>query len=235
MSRGERGIWAGAILASLLAHLALLAQWGSLAGTEREAPVQQRTVTHLSFRSVSATLPQPQPVETPRPAAEANVKPSTPVAEVPQPKKSKARRVVEPAPPKPVEAPQTVPEEPAPTPLPESAASVPTSTASASDLQREAWLQEQQRNEYLRRMMGHIESHKFYPQVARRRGLQAVVKISFELLADGGIRDLRVTEGHKLLRSAAEEALARALPLPKPPEAVVTPLAVSFSMAYELM
>ncbi|MCW8917710.1 MAG: TonB family protein [Gammaproteobacteria bacterium] len=235
MSHGERVIWVGAILASLLAHLALLAQWGSHAGTEREAPVQQRTVTHLSFRSVSATLPQPQPVEPPKPAVEANVKPSAPVVEVPPPKKSKRRRVVPPAPPKPVEKPEARLEEPVPEPLPESATSAAASTVSASVLQREAWLQEQQRNEYLRRMMGHIESHKFYPMTARRRGLQAKVKISFELLAGGGIRDLRVTEGHKLLRSAAEEALARALPLPRPPEALATPYAVSFYMAYELM
>jgi protein TonB len=235
MIRMEQGIWSGAILASLLLHLALLVQWGSHAGTERETPLQQRTVTHLSFRAVSVTPPQPQPVEPPTQVVEANVKPPPPVTAQPQPKKSKTRRVVPPAPREPVKEPEQTLEEPVPEPQPESAASAATSAVSASDMQREAWLLEQKRNEYLRRMMGHIEAHKFYPMAARRRGLEAKVTISFELLADGQIRNLHVAEGHRLLRSAAEEAMARALPLPRPPDVLVTPYAVSFFMAYQLM
>jgi protein TonB len=235
MSRVERGIWPGAVLASLLLHLALFVQLGSHAGTESESTVEKNTVTHLSFRSVSATLPVPQPVEFPEPSVEANVAPSAPVDEAPQPTKAKARRVVPPVQ-QVVAKKQEKVAEPTPETPPESAASATAPPPpNGGDLQAEALLLEQQRNEYLRRLMGHIESHKFYPLAARRRGLQALVKISFELLADGQIRSLRVTEGHKLLRSAAEEAMARALPLPRPPDAVATPLAINFSMAYQLM
>lgn len=235
MIRLQRGIWPGAILVSLLLHVALFVQLGSRAGRESVTPVQKNTVTHLSFRAVTATLSQPQPVERPRQAAEANVAPSARVDEAPQQKKSRARRVVPPVQ-------QIVAEEqekteviPVPAPPPESAASAAAPPPSGGDLQADALLLEQKRNEYLRRLMGHIESHKFYPQVARRRGLQAVVRISFELLADGQIRNLRVADGHKLLRGAAEEAVERALPLPIPPAAVGTPLAINFSMAYQLL
>lgn len=236
MIRVERGIWTGAIIASLLLHLALFVQLGSHAGTESEAPVDKQTLTHLSFRSVTATLPQPQPVEQPRQSDEANVTASSPVDEMPQPKPAKARRVVPPV--KQAVAEEQEPAEVEPTVKlpPERAASAATPPPpDAGDLQAEALLLEQKRNEYLRRLMGHIESYKFYPLVARRRGLQAVVKISFELLADGQIRGLRVTEGHKLLRGAAEEAVARALPLPRPPDTLATPMAISFSMAYQLL
>lgn len=231
-----RGIWPGAIAASLLLHGALLVQLGSHAGAESEQPPQKNTVTHLRFRAVSATLSQPQPVAQPRQAVEANVAPSSPVPAVPQKKKPKALRVVPPVPQAVVDEQEQVEELVPPAPPPESVASaaVPPPTA-GGDLQAEALLLEQQRNEYLRRLMGHIESHKFYPLAARRRGLQAVVKISFELLADGQIRDLQVSEGHKLLRSAAAEAVARSLPLPRPPQAVVTPMALNFAMAYQLL
>jgi protein TonB len=235
MIRLQQGIWPGAIFVSLLLHVSLFVQLGSSAGSERETPVQQKTVTHLSFRSVTATLPQPQPVERPKPAVEANVAPSARVDEAPQQEKARARRVVPPVPQTVAEAQDKADEIPTPVPPPESAPGTATPPPNGGDLQAEALLLEQKRNEYLRRLMGHIESNKFYPQAARRRGLQAVVKISFELLADGQIRALRVSDGHKLLRSAAEEAVARALPMPKPPEAVETPLAINFSMAYQLL
>jgi protein TonB len=235
MIRMQRGIWPSAILVSLLLHVALFVQLGSRTGADSVTPVQQKTVTHLSFRSVTATLPQPQPVERPKPAVEANVAPSARVDEAPQQEKARARRVVPPVPQTVAEKQEKADEIPKPVPLPESAPSTATPPPNGGDLQAEALLLEQKRNEYLRRLMGHIESNKFYPQAARRRGLQAVVKISFELLADGQIRALRVSDGHKLLRSAAEEAVARALPMPKPPEAVETPLAINFSMAYQLL
>ena len=232
--RLERGIWPGTIIISLLLHLSLLAQWGGGLGAERTRPPERTTVTRLSFRSVSATLPQPQPVAEQRPAAEANVAPSSLKDERPQKKKARAERVVPPPQRAVVKEPPRVVEPPLLEPAPVSVATAPP-PPSGAELQAAALLREQQQNEYLRRLMGHIERHKFYPQAARRRGLQAVVKIGFELLADGQIKNLRIAEGHKLLRSAAEEAVSRALPLPRPPESVATPLAINFSMAYQLM
>jgi protein TonB len=128
---------------------------------------------------------------------------------------------------------EEVPKSEPPTESTPSAAAPPP--PDGADLQVDALLLEQQRNEYLRRLLGHIESHKFYPQAARRRGLEAEVRISFVLLADGQIKNLSVVDGHKLLRGAAQEAVVRALPLPRPPEAVATPLAINFSMAYQLL
>lgn len=217
MRIGETGTWLGVMTLSVILHAAVFLQVGSRMGADNIQPARERMVTHLSFHAVDTPKPQPPEVveETPPPPPK------------PLPRKKK---VVEPKPKKVAKSP--------PQPQPQVAPPVQPVAApqpAGSDMQTEALLLEQKRNEYLRRLMGHIESHKFYPLAARRRGLQAMVRVSFELLADGEIRELQVTEGHKLLRIAAQQAVEKSLPLPIPPSVVETPLRVSFSMAYQLL
>ncbi|WJW75355.1 TonB family protein [Thiohalobacter sp. IOR34] len=87
---------------------------------------------------------------------------------------------------------------------------------------------------YLARLLAHIERHKFYPRAARRRALEGEVEVSFELLADGRVRDLQLTGGARLLRNAARQAVQEALPLPRPPAAMRLPRRVEYRMRFEL-
>ena len=227
-------LWFGAVALSLSVHGLLLFNTGSLAGNQ-EQPQQERNVTRVSFRSQTSpvTTPQAVPMETPpkEPEPEVTEAPEPPPKpEPPKPeKRAKRARQVE-TKPEPEPTPQTQQE-----PTTTAAEKVPEQAVAVSGTVADPAMIEKAKQEYLRRLLGHIESNKFYPTAARRRGLEAMVKISFELLADGRIRNLSVTGGHKMLRSAAEEAVARSLPMPKPPAAVVTPLAVNFSMAYQLL
>jgi len=63
-----------------------------------------------------------------------------------------------------------------------------------------------------------------YPAMARRMGWEGKVVVSFQVLSDGSVRDVRVVQGsgHSALDRAAVEGVRKAAPFPKPPaEAVI--------------
>jgi protein TonB len=67
-----------------------------------------------------------------------------------------------------------------------------------------------------------------YPAMARRMGWEGKVVVSFLVLSDGSVRDVRVVQGsgHSALDRGAVEAVRKAAPFPKPPaEAeIITPV-----------
>jgi protein TonB len=142
--------------------------------------------------------------------------------------------------PKPV-APQVQPKRTPPTPKPETVVSLPVEPVTAAKPES---TQAQQpaaaaatasaQETYLARLLAHIDSHKFYPRVARRRGQEGDVHVKFYLQQDGGIRALDISGGNRQLREAAERAVQAALPLPQPPGSINLQEQVSFSMQYRL-
>jgi protein TonB len=86
----------------------------------------------------------------------------------------------------------------------------------------------------LARLHAHIDSHKFYPRSARRRGQECDVNVMFYLLRDGSIRALEGSGGSRQLREAAQRAMQAALPLPQPPASINLHEQVSFSMQFRL-
>lgn len=93
---------------------------------------------------------------------------------------------------------------------------------------------ENEKESYLLRLLAHIDSHKFYPRGARHRGMEGEIQVSFYLLRDGGITDLRVKGGSKVLRKAANQAVHQALSLPPPPASMSLHEQIRFSMVYRL-
>ncbi len=87
---------------------------------------------------------------------------------------------------------------------------------------------------YLSNLLSHIESFKYYPQSARRRGLNGEVNVSFALLDTGRITDLVISGGPLLLQRASKQAVQQAVPMPTPPAEVPTPMQMSFVMQYQL-
>ena len=90
------------------------------------------------------------------------------------------------------------------------------------------------RQHYLNNLLTYIEGHKYYPQSARSRGIKGSIDVTFELLNNGDISGLKASGGPMILRKAAEQAIASALPLPIPPAEVNCPLVVSYAMQFEL-
>jgi protein TonB len=181
-------------------------------------------IVQLSLVTQRAAPPTAVPDPVPK-AAPAPPKPKPPT---PKPK------------PKPV-APQVQPKRTPPTPKPETVVSLPVEPVTAAKPES---TQPQQpaaaaatasaQETYLARLLAHIDSHKFYPRVARRRGQEGDVHVKFYLLQDGGIRALDISGGNRQLREAAERAVQAALPLPQPPTSINLQEQVSFSMQYRL-
>ena len=90
------------------------------------------------------------------------------------------------------------------------------------------------RKHYLNNLLTYIEGHKYYPQSARSRGIKGSIDVTFELLNNGGINNLKASGGPLILRKAAEQAIASALPFPVPPTEVNCPLQVSYAMQFQL-
>lgn len=231
MRPNDNLIWAGAITLSLLMHLLLFVDSGSVAGVEAPPKVAK---TRVTFRSVAA--PQTPPSEIVQEEAKP---PEKKVVETPppppKPKVEKARKPVEKV--REVEKAQA---KPPPEPPAETAPS--SEVAQKPSLPEEAVagsvadpaLLEQAKHEYLRRLLAHIEAHKHYPNVARRRGIEGEVAVSFNLLSRGEVTDLKLEQGHRVLRQAVEEAIAAAHPMPLPPPELPLPMNISFRMQFAL-
>ena len=88
--------------------------------------------------------------------------------------------------------------------------------------------------EYLTRLLIHIERHKFYPHAARARGIEGSIQVSFHLQANGSISGLYTKGDSMRLRRAAKRAVTNALPLPTCPAEVVCPMQVNYAMQFKL-
>ncbi len=231
MRRYDRVIWAGAVVVSALLHGLLFFNTGSVAGNSK--PVKsERTVTRVSFRSVTAP-------QTPQVAAEAarEVEVIEAREQEPQPKPKPLKKAPRA---KTLRQPETKPAQPERQEQMPSAVSTveaensPAATEVVSGTVEDPALIEKAKQEYLRRLMTHIEACKEYPRAARRRRIEGDVRVSFSLQAEGGVAALQAEGGHRLLAGAARQAVECATPMPPPPENLVLPWQVSFTMRFSL-
>lgn len=234
MIRRDMGLRAVALLVSLLLHGLLFFHMGSHAGNS-DTPPPERHTTRVSFRAATApqTVPQPpQEQELPVTVPEPEVVEASEPAPAVKPKKPSQRaertHQPDPAPAQPPAA-EAMPMEAAAA----EAEKAPAAVATAGTVADPALI-EQARQEYLRRLMAHIDSYKQYPRAARRRGIEGDVRVAFTLHAGGTIEGLEVSGDEHLLTQAAEEAMAAALPLPLPPDGVTLPWPLSFTMRFNL-
>lgn len=232
MRVNEGLIWGGSVGLSFLIHVMLLVDTGSKAGEAKPSATQ---TTRVSFRSVAAppSPPQEAPVVEPLKPPEKEVveTPAPPPKPKPKKKAKVAEKVKQLEPVKPVEQPEATPPSP---PTVSSAQKLAQQAEQAEGSVDDQALLEKAKNEYLRRLMTHIESHKKYPRAARRRAIEGEVSVRFQLQSDGVMTGVEVEEGHRVLRKAVEEALRHAQPLPKPPSELSFPLPVSFSVVFSL-
>jgi protein TonB len=194
-----------------------------------DRPQSTVSLMRISLAPARPAAPQAEPERPPEPAIRPEP-PPPPAQKEPAPKPRRARLpepVIEPLPAS-IEAPQ-------PDELIEEQATA--SSYAEAPLDKPALEQltlEQERESYLLRLLAHIDSHKFYPRSARRRGTEGEISVAFYLRKDGSISELRVTGGSKVLRDAAKQAVQRALSLPLPPESLPLQQPIRFAMVYRL-
>lgn len=71
-------------------------------------------------------------------------------------------------------------------------------------------------------LLGHLESHKHYPRESRRRRQEAIVYVRVQINRDGTVVDYRLEQPcpHEPLNQESLALIARAQPLPAPPDDV---------------
>lgn len=224
--------WTVAVVLSLLVHAFILFNAGSLAGN-REPQTREREATRISFRPATS---QPKALSQEAPPEEAVSEepvesPELPLETTPPIPDSRAERASE------IERGPSaaMPKATAPS----AQASVTTDKVSApaeavSGTVEDPALIEQAKQEYLHRLMAHIERYKHYPRAARRRRIEGDVSVSFNLQTAGRVRGLTVDGGHEILNRAVQRAVEEALPLPEPPPSLALPWPVDFTMRFSL-
>jgi len=85
---------------------------------------------------------------------------------------------------------------------------------------------------YITLLLNHIENHKYYPRKARRRNIEGTVKVILSINAEGSVASMELSEGHAILRKAAEKAIYQSLPFARPPLSMISPKTISFGISY---
>lgn len=243
MSRGKLLLLTLGISSAI--HLALAAAYLSL-DTIASAPSAQ-TVVEISLQQAAPVKSTKQPDQQPDQAHNEKV----------------LNRQQDSADPQPVVNSESQPERP-PTryietePQPETVTESTTQTQSTEDTQLEstselaaASLQhprtgqldtehnaalETEKQNYLGLVAEHINSYKYYPRNAIRRGMEGQVEVSFDLQSDGSIENLRTQGEHSVLLGASQRSIEQALPMPPRTENLLSlgAIHIEFSMKYFL-
>lgn len=242
---GESGARNTAIALSLAVHGVMFWAYGDRFWQRTDPAMASRPiVARLSLAAPQPVAPQPQASLPAKPQAES---PTPNVAPQPKPKAPQRSQVVkaelamaamaEPVQSEPDSADvaeagaveSTEPQQEAP--AVEVASSKPALTAVAEeDEERSA----EALRQYLAALQAAVARYKEYPAMARRRGIEGRVEVSFMLLADGNARDIRISGGPRPLRRAAHQAVRRALRFPPPPVGTPLPLPVQYAMNFSL-
>ena len=92
------------------------------------------------------------------------------------------------------------------------------------------------KDEYMKILAAHIDRHKFYPRSARRRHIEGLVGVSFDLLKNGQILNLHTSSGHPTLQKASMDSIRSALPMPSRPESLLAlnTMKIEYSMQFLL-
>jgi len=79
-----------------------------------------------------------------------------------------------------------------------------------------------------------INQYKFYPPIAKNRGIEGVIEASFVILPNGNVSEI-IVSGPNALKSAAREAIIRAFPIDVSNCPISLPAAMHISLRYSLL
>ena len=223
--RAELARWvasAAAVLAVYAVALAVLLTWKSPAPPLVAPPPAAMMIDLAPLppppQPVAAPPPPPEPVKPPEPKRA--IKPPRLALPLPPPR--------EPAPPKPVrppEPPVAAPAAPAPAPViaPPVAAPAPPAVNVLSAFES--------------KLIAHLERYKHYPQSARTRHQQGVVRMRFTMDRSGRVLSARIAQssGVPALDDEVLAMIERAAPLPAfPPEIAQAQLDLLLPISFSL-
>jgi len=78
-----------------------------------------------------------------------------------------------------------------------------------------------------------IDQNKFYPKIAKRRGMQGTVEVSFTILRSGKVSDIRI-KGPKVFHSSVRHAIESAFPISVKSVPVSLPATIHIPLRYQI-
>ena len=86
---------------------------------------------------------------------------------------------------------------------------------------------------FLSKIRAKINRAKSYPRIAKRRGMQGVLKVRFVILKNGRVGNISV-KGPKVFHSSAKRAVKKAFPINTKNAPLSLPASVNLSLRYQL-
>jgi len=202
-------VWMVGIGLSLILHASFLIQSGERFGVDKASEAKAPLITRLNFHQQPSVPAEP-------------VQKSAPI----EPLIKKIKPVAKPEIKQPVKEPEVEKSDQ------QLVQANPQSQGQPSE--KKVALLVKKQEVYMQQLLAHIENRKYYPRSARIRGIEGNILVSFELLADGGIKSLQVTGGGSVLENATRQAVLNSVPLPLPPLEISVPRKIEFSIQYLL-
>ncbi len=86
---------------------------------------------------------------------------------------------------------------------------------------------------FLSKIRAKINRAKSYPRIAKRRGMQGVVKVKFTILKNGRVGNISI-KGPKVFHSSAKRAVKKAFPINTKNAPLSLPTLVNLTLRYQL-
>ena len=90
-----------------------------------------------------------------------------------------------------------------------------------------------EKNLFLATIRDKINKHKSYPRIARKRGMQGTVKVTFTILGSGKVGNISV-EGPKVFHQSARNAVKSAFPIDARNAPISLPKNISIALRYQV-
>lgn len=66
---------------------------------------------------------------------------------------------------------------------------------------------------FITNLIKKINSNKFYPHTARRRGIEGSIEVGFNILIDGSVDNINMISGKKIFKKSAISAISKSFPV----------------------
>jgi len=90
-----------------------------------------------------------------------------------------------------------------------------------------------ERNKFWTSLRAKIDRNKFYPRIAKKRGMEGSVKVKFTILSNGNVGHILV-RGPKVFYKSARNAVKKAFPIDAKKSPVSLPSSVNLILHYQL-
>ena len=90
-----------------------------------------------------------------------------------------------------------------------------------------------ERNKFWTKLRVKIDRNKFYPRIAKKRGMEGSVKVKFTILANGNVGHISVS-GPKVFHKSARNAVKKAFPIDAKKSPISLPTSVNVPLNYQI-